>query len=243
MATSYFARMASARERWSAVALLALALGAITCGGEPGSPPVTSGDALLLRCPTAEEVAAIDRDLTITFEVDPTANRTVCSVVQSSRDLTLLQAQAYRTLTIARLLTFDAPLPWTAKPLYPWLVSAIHGIRFRGDTDVSFCCDPANTIDIQAQGLSALQFPTSFRWVGTLLVLLVHEARHNEGFPHTCDTSDDTIAQLGAWGVQYHLDVFLGSHSDPAFISASARRAFLDDAQQTCASRFCHDHC
>jgi hypothetical protein len=67
-------------------------------------------------------------------------------------------------------------------------VSSIRGIRYRGD-DIgnSFCCDPADTIDIKATlgpnnaGLAALVFPTDFRAVGTLMVLFVHEARHNNG--------------------------------------------------------------
>jgi hypothetical protein len=114
-------------------------------------------------------------------------------------------------MTVARRLSFDAALPWTPKSLYQWMVSAIRGIRFRGDIDVSFCCDPAGTINVQTRNLAATQFPSDFRWVATLLVLIVHEARHNEGFPHTCGANDNTISELGAWGVQYYLDVFLGS--------------------------------
>ena len=188
----------------------------------------------------------------LSFDYDVTAGRTVCTAAQSSRDLTLLQAQTYRVLTITRRLAFDAPLPWTTSSLYAWMASSIRGIRYRGD-DVanSFCCDPANTINIKAtlgpnnSGLAALVFPTDIRSVATLMVLFVHEARHNNGFPHSCAdrVNDKTIAELGAWGVQYHLDGFLANHSDPAFIPASARSAFMGDAQQICSTRFCEDHC
>jgi hypothetical protein len=210
---------------------------------------------IVARCPTPAEVAASDRDFSLSFEADPTSGQIVCTASQSSRDLTLLQAQVYRNLTIARRLTFDTSLPWTSSPLYDWLVSSIHGVRFRGDIDTSFCCAPANTIDIQTRNLSAAdpRFSRDFRWVGTLLVLIVHEARHNNGFPHDCPDglNDKTISGLGAWSVQYYLDLFLGSHSDPRFIppdscvqcSSDIRSAFVMDAQQICSTRFCHDRC
>ena len=207
---------------------------------------------MLARCPTPAEVAAADRDLVLSFDSDPSAGRVVCSAAQSSRDLTLLQAQTYRVLTIMRRLTFDQPLPWTANALYPWMTGSIRGIRFRGDDIAnSFCCDPAGTIDIKAtlgpnnSGLAALVFPTDFRAVGTLMVLFVHEARHNNGFPHTCADAinDKTIAELGAWGVQYYTDLFLANHTNPAFLTLSARAGFMQDAQSVCSTRFCQDHC
>lgn len=214
--------------------------------------PVETADAILARCPTPEEVAAADRDLMLAFDHDPTAGQAVCSAAQSSRDLTLLQAQTYRVLTIMRRLTFTAALPWTSSSLYGWMVSSIRGIRFRGeDIANSFCCSPADTINIRAtlgpnnSGLSALVFPRDFRSVGTLMVLFVHEARHNNGIPHTCSgaINDRTIAELGAWGVQYHLNLLLANHSDPAIISPAARAGFQQDAQQVCATRFCNDAC
>lgn len=216
------------------------------------SEPVEAANAVLARCPTPAEVAAADRDLLLSFDYDVTAGQTVCSAAQSSRDLTLLQAQTYRVLTIMRRLTFGMSLPWTSDSLYGWMVSTIRGIRFRGD-DIgnSFCCAPANTINIKAtlgpnnSGLGALVFPTDFRAVGTLMVLFVHEARHNNGFPHTCPgaTNDKTIAELGSWGVQSYTDLFLANQTDPALIAASARTGFTQDAQQVCATRFCEDRC
>jgi hypothetical protein len=197
-------------------------------------------------------VAAADRDLVLAFDSDVTAGRTVCSAAQSSRDLTLLQAQTYRVLTIMRRLTFTMNLPWTSDSLYDWMDRSIQGIRFRGDDIVnSFCCSPAGMINIKAtlgpnnSGLAALVFPTDFRSVGTLMVLFVHEARHNNGFFHNCTggVNDRTIAELGAWGVQYHTNLFLANHSDPDVIAASARAGFMQDAQQVCASRFCEAGC
>jgi hypothetical protein len=200
-------------------------------------------NAIIARCPTPAEVAASDRDLMITFENDPTTGRIECTAAQSSRDLTLLQAQVYRVLNVARRLTFDAPLPWTSSSLYQWIVSSIRGIRFRGDIGNSFCCNPPGTINIQSQNLAAVQFPFDFQWVGTLLVLFVHETRHSNGFPHTCGVNDNTISELGAWGVQYHMNLFLGSHVDPAFLTSTQRSAFVQAAQGTCSTRFCQDRC
>jgi hypothetical protein len=216
------------------------------------SSPVEDANAILARCPTPAEVIAADRDLTLSFDFDVTAGRTVCPAAQSSRDLTLLQAQTYRVLTVMRRLTFGMSLPWTSGQLYAWMVNSIRGIRFRGDDiSSSFCCAPADTINIKAtlgpnnSGLAALVFPTDFRSVGTLMVLFVHEARHNNGFAHTCagGINDNTIAELGAWGVQYYTDLFLAEHADPALIAPSARNGFMQDAQQVCANRFCGDRC
>ena len=200
-----------------------------------------SANNILARCPTPEEVARSDSDLTLSFEGDPTVGQSVCSAAQSSRDLTLLEAQAYRVLTIMRHLEFDAPLPWTSNSLYEWMVSAIWGIRFRSDIGGSFCCTD-NMINIQTNNLSALTDPTEFRWVAGLLVLFVHEARHTF-LPHTCGSNDNTIDELGAWGVQYYTYLFLGSHSDPAFITPADQSEFMSRAQQTCHVRFCQDTC
>jgi hypothetical protein len=251
--------------RLSAVVLLCAGLGASACGGAapptapappgppiPPSPAMEDADAILARCPTPEEVAAVDRDLLLLFDYDVTAGHIVCSAAESSRDLTLLQAQTYRVLTVTRRLTFTEPLPWTSESLYGWLVSSIRGIRFRGDDIVnSFCCAPSGIINVKAtlgpnnSGLAALIFPTDFRAVGTLMVLFVHEARHNNGFPHTCPDrlKDRTLAEMGAWGVQYQLNLFLAHRTDPAMITASARAGFVEDARSVCTRQLCEDVC
>ena len=251
---------------------------AIGCGHGSTAPTAPSqatiemfrdANAIIAQCPTPAEVAASDLDLTLIFESDPTIGQVVCYTEQSSRDLTLLQAQVYRVLTVMRQLVFDAPLPWTSDSLYGWFVSSIRGIRLRGDRGTSFCCEPGGIINIQTQNLAALRYPSDFQYVGKLMVLFVHEARHNNGFPHTCfvdlgtglrpetrisrnqeelagvvpGSNDDTIDQLGAWGVQYYTDLFLGSHSDPALITSTMQAAFLRDAQIICNTRFCQDNC
>src|SRR5262245_20631363 len=115
-----------------ALSLIGIAV-AIACGDRetgptglvapsPVTPMPTDVNALLAQCPTPAEVAVTDSALILSFEGDPTVGRIVCTAAQSSRDLTLLQAQVYRVLTIARRLTFDRPLPWTPLSFYEWLV-------------------------------------------------------------------------------------------------------------------------
>ena len=200
-----------------------------------------SANDILHRCPRPVEVARSDRDLTLSFEGDLTVGQIVCSAAQSSRDLTLLEAQVYRVLTIMRHLKFDAPLPWTSNSLYGWMVSQIRGIRFLSDIANSSCCWDG-MMKVRTTNSASLTYPTEFQWVAGLLVLFVHEARHAV-IPHTCGNDDNTIDELGAWGVQYHMYLFLGSRFDPAFITPADRSEFMFRAQQTCRSRFCLHKC
>jgi hypothetical protein len=52
-----------------------------------------------------------------------------------------------------------------------------------------------------------------------LTVLMIHEARHAEGYGHTCGTRARSVSELGAFGVQYWTYVWLAYHSDPAFLT------------------------
>jgi hypothetical protein len=61
------------------------------------------------------------------------------------------------------------------------------------------------------------------------LAVLVHEARHIEAGPHTCSSSDNTIAELGASGVQYYLMLWLGEHSTD-ILSQADREYCLSNA-------------
>jgi len=59
-------------------------------------------------------------------------------------------------------------------------------------------------MNIQTANLRAVQFTTP-EWLSAQMVLFIHEARHNEGLPHTCSTNDQTLSELGSWGVQYYM--------------------------------------
>ncbi len=228
-------------------------------------------DEMLAHCPTAAEIAAIDKDLTFTYDTDPTAGTLVCTAATGSADLTRLQERTYQALLAMKRLQFDAPLPWTNRSLYTWFVGAVKGIRYRSDIEDSYCCDPANVIDIQVppDPLHNMATLVTERWIKApdftvglrdLVVLFAHEARHNEGKPHTCNRpedlnktacqngacSDQTLGELGAWGVQYYLLKWLADHSDPLFLAPPAdqdpsfyRVATNDAAAMILGSSFC----
>jgi hypothetical protein len=179
-------------------------------------------------CPTAAAVAAVDSRLDLVFEADPSAGGGfVCSAAGGSADLTYVQERVYQALILMDLLSFDTPLPWTQETLGEWLVeeAEVVGVLFRDDIPFSFCCDPANYLNIVVTNINQ---PWMSRWINPqagvglrdLLVLFVHEARHNQGLPHTCGTNDNTIAELGAWGAQFHVHNWFAYHSDACFLTS-----------------------
>jgi hypothetical protein len=220
----------------------------------PSPTPAPTVDDFFARCPTAAEVAALDRDLRLQFDADPTAGTFVCSAADGSADLTALQKRAYQSVLVMQQLTFDAPLPWTDKDLYHWFIGAIDGIRFRSGIPCSYCCDPAGVIDV---ALDNSVLMVTDRWVdpsirGGLMgamILFVHEARHAEHGAHTCPDRqrDRTIAEMGAFGVQYYLELWIAQHGDRAFLRAPGddpdayRRIALQDALENRRTCFCDE--
>ena len=222
-------------------------------------------DDVLATCPTLAEIQQIDRDLALDFSDDPTRGTIVCRASEGSADLTLLQRRTYKALLVMRdHLSFDAPLAWTSQAIYQWLVRAIRGIRFRNDIGASFCCDPAGIINIRTTVGTAQLGDVWGRWPSTrgFVALIVHEARHNEGYPHTCGALDNTISELGAWGVQYHFGAslidrlvtpsfFTPRNGDPVLPQIcgidTGAACYRDEAiratQNVCQNQFCHDTC
>jgi hypothetical protein len=141
-------------------------------------------------------------------------------------------------------MSFAAPLPWTSETVYGWARNSIRGIRLRTDIGGSFCCAPAGTIDLSIDSNSCLlmKVNTPLSQLSCFLGLVVHETRHNNGFIHTCGSNDQTLAELGAWGVQYHFFDYLVNHTDRAFISASAASQIGGNLAGLC-SRFCAADC
>lgn len=208
-------------------------------------------DQLLVCCPTTAEVTAIDRELKLTFEADLTAPALVCAKAKGSADLTLMQRRVYQTLQVIKQLRFSKPLPWTSKSLYEWFTGMIDGIRFRSDIENSYCCSPSGTINIKAA--PNMYYTLTDRWVDPkikgglmdLVALLVHEARHRPvegGKAHTCGSSDRTIAEMGAWGVQYYLNVWLAEYADSGFLGEPLyRETARDHAENLRKTRFCDE--
>jgi uncharacterized repeat protein (TIGR01451 family) len=205
------------------------------------SPPsvqasVSPVEDLIAQCPSSGEVAAINADLTITFEgVDPSGGTLVCHASDGSVDLTRFQERAYQALRVMKMIHFSRALPWSSQNVYDWFVASIDGVRFRSDITFSFCCEPANVIDILAAPNSAALFTN--RWMDTtapiglhdLLALLVHEARHNNGKPHTCGADDQTVGELGAWGVEYYLELWEGLYSGAFLTSPDVYPSYYRD--------------
>jgi len=96
-------------------------------------------------------------------------------------------------------------------------VRAIDGIKLT-TTSVSHCCDPDNRIvlksDLLGQASHATWYdPQSGIGLSNLVGLIVHEARHAEIGGHTCGHDDQTLEELGSWGVQYYYFTWLAEHS------------------------------
>src|SRR5262249_55043508 len=200
-----------------ALVALTLASGAVPRTTQPAASPV---DALLAGCPSAARVAAINADLQLSFEGTLSSGTLACTAAAGSANLTEVQRRVYQTLRVMKALSFARPLPWTSQSLYPWLVATIDGIRFRTDISTSFCCSPARFIDLSVGSNSYLALTP--RWIEPqlgsgglydLAAVIVHEARHSDGKPHTCGSSDQTISELGAWGVQYYYGIWTALYS------------------------------
>ncbi len=235
----------------------------------PSPTPRPNIDSLLAVCPTAAQIQGINARLQLVFDADPSrALPLACTAAAGSGDLTYYQKRVYQALVAMQQIPFDAPLPWTSLPLYDWLVATIHGIHFRSDVGYSWCCEAGDRIVVQtaanqATDNSCLTVGHSDRWVfpvyggssgcgmDAFIALLVHEARHNNGKPHTCQsTKDNTIAEMGSWGVQYYLFRWFAEHTGDYLTPADGQPSisFYRDlarlnAFYTCRDRFCHDSC
>ncbi|MFN8188091.1 MAG: hypothetical protein U0R69_13565 [Gaiellales bacterium] len=230
-----------------ATALGALAVSAPAAQGMALGPP-GGVDALVARCPTAAEVAAIAADLSLSFEHDPTAPDLVCTRAAGSADLTELGKRVHQALIAMEEMPFARPLPWTALTPYRWLVGAIDGIRFRDlAVGVGSCCDPAGVISVDpgdSLGSGAWMDPQSGAGLGGLPHIFAHEARHAETGPHTCGIVDQTIAELGANGVTYYLTLwealYTGSYLDSAIGSGEYTREMTLSWAETHAEIYCN---
>ncbi len=177
---------------------------------------------------------------------------------RGSRDLTLMQARVYRALAAMRRLEFTEPLPWTKDSVYRWLTKTVRGVRFRADASTSSCCGPDGLITVRSAidtspdgsqfGFSlaitkSRTMPTDFRLLATFMQLLVHEARHNNGKPHTRGTKDRTIREMGAWGAAYTFQRWIAEKTEPGLVPVTARLDPLRAADQICTQQICSEAC
>jgi hypothetical protein len=195
----------------------------------------------VLPCPTAAEVDQIRNEIPLTIKSDTSAGMLQCREADGSADLTPAQFEIYRALLFLRQLRFDAPLPWAADTVWDWLRRATpKGIEIDSVGNSHSCLNcPVTivwppTVDWSAQDRSITGMPWD---------TIVHEARHAEGYLHTCNyvagrnVSDRTIAEMGADGVAYYLLQWIGNHSneEPTFRAWARTRATL----QRMGSIFC----
>lgn len=208
---------------------------------------VKSGETLVNACPPAAAIARLHSELQITLEGDPTGGRpSDCGVAESGRALTFVEAQVYRALIAMRYLTFTEPLPWTSGTLWQWVRSSIRAIRVRTDIASSFA--QGETIHLLV-GSNSFLFVDGGPRLGTLaffMGLVVHETRHTNGFPHTCrGVDDETLSEMGAWGVQYHFYRLFALHTDRTFVPVNVSEyvARTSDRGAVECRRICDGRC
>jgi hypothetical protein len=227
-------------KRWTAqLGILIATMGAFAAANCGGSASPTSTSALaaprtcdepvyvpapsvVWPCPPAAAVRAIESELDVVFEEDPPAGTAVCGPADGSVEMTRLQERVFQALYLMRRLRFDAPLPWTSETLWSWFVEEVREVRVGGSR--TYCCASPRVIVIGVSSEYGGGFPT-------LIEGLVHEARHTDGqHPHSCGTgADQTIGELGGYGVQYYLNLWLSRHT--------VEPALTLEERQYCASR------
>ena len=215
-------------------------------------------NAMSSPCPPEATLKAIDHDLKLIFDHDPTLGTRECSSADGSRDLTVMQSRVYRALSVMRRLEFTQRLPWTKDPVYRWLTRSVHGIRFRADAVNSSCCGPDGIINVRsvvdttsdgrqsgfALGIThGASIDTDFRLLVTFLQLLVHEARHNNGKLHTCGTKDQTIKEMGAWGSAYAFQIWIADKTAPGLVPETVRSSLMRATDQICRFQICSGNC
>jgi hypothetical protein len=214
------------------------------------APEILAVDDLMRSCPSAEKIALIDQQTEIIFLDDPTAPKLRCLESEGSADLTLLQKNVYNTLRVMQVLEFDLPLPWTDLQLFDWFTQAVNGIVFDPDSEFSQYRPADGMVVIQTEYLLATQTELwlssyhSGAGVSSLLLLLAHEARHGEGYPHTCLTAvgkDLDLAYMGGWAVEYYLHLWIADHATPGFFMEYQREIARANSQLIRDTQFCGD--
>jgi hypothetical protein len=164
----------------------------------------------LVTCPTRAEIDAIDTEIVIQVDSDPTAGRLWCREDAGSADLTFAQRDVYWGLAFLRQLQFSRPLPWTSQPLYEWFKQQVRRVIIETGTRYTHYNGSTRTIhlvydrtyDPEANPGTRLPYET-----------LVHEARHGDGPPHNCGNRDSHISMMGSDGVVWYLNHWIANFS------------------------------
>jgi hypothetical protein len=201
-----------------------------------------SVDDIMTSCPTECELAWFNSDFDIEFDDAAGLPPLACENGLDPSGGVNPRLAIYQALRVMAALDFDQPLPWTEKNLYAWLNGAIDGILLT-TTDMSHCCDGQNRIVLKADLLSQPAFATWYDQqygigLDVLVGLIVHEARHAEIGGHTCGSDDQTLQELGSWGVQHYLFTWLAEHT-LGWLTPAQMQAALSHAQ-TALERICN---
>ena len=227
-------RVRRVRTTLGLLAAVIVFAGAAPAHAQTRASPV---DAILARCPTAAEIAAVQARTPVSFDLSVLGGPLACTAASGSADLDAVQLRTFQTLTVIDTLRFSQPLPWTPLTLSAWFTHAIRGIRISDLPfgTAGFCCSPPGVIvvDPPTGVLEISRFADPKRnWNGPVLYLLgvlVHEARHAEGPVHQCGPNDNTISELGAWGVEYSLESWLALFSGSFLTSPDVHPAAYRD--------------
>jgi len=225
------------------------------------TPNGTTIEDLMVACPSPEEIALVDMDLKLEFVSDITAGTLVCSAAEGSVDMSLIEKNLYHAILAMRWIEFDQALPWTEHSLYEWFVQAVNGVIVDSREEFSHCCTAEGMIILDLDENSFAAHTNRFlrdevgqggfdglNGVDTLILLLAHEARHNDngGIPHTCENGNDrTIDELGSWAIDYYLNLWFTDHTDPDFMRSELRlndwydQMYAGEASWMLNYRFC----
>lgn len=138
-------------------------------------------------------------------------------------------------------------LPWTDLRIYDWLKSKIGGINIQTGLNGGYCCGTYNNKPFITVGMlknntfgNYAQIPDLyFAWSMNNFVLLLHETRHLDGYPHSnccvagtarCDSKYD-LADLSPYGMHmWWYDAVLNRKLDFGFdcMPASFIKSVID---------------
>jgi hypothetical protein len=210
---------------------------------QPSPTPAANIDVLLSICPSEAELERFKSDFDILFDPDLGFPTYACQNGTGPGDTINPRLTFFQALRAIHALQFDQSLPWTEYSLYDWLKNTINGMVLT-ETEFSHCCEAENRIVLKADLLEQADNlvwanPQSGGGLIGFIGLIVHEARHAEVGGHTCGTDDETLEELGAWGVQYYLFIYIAEHSPQGFFTEEQIQAAQSHAD-TAIGRICH---
>jgi len=223
---------------------------------------ITNIDAFLEQCPTNDPAfSQILSDFTIKKDgIDVTGYSCVepvsaLPIANYTDELILLQG--LRTIYYMDK-DRSQHLPWTSLTLYDWLKSQVAGFNIDSRATHSNCCSSwpdGLYINLITSDDSGREHDKSWLGIAGNIGLLMHEARHVDGFHHTsccpvgsaaCDQRYDET-NLSPYGIQYWLEKsWLDGTLHTGFTCLSSSRInsiknWLRGAANKRINRFCED--